>query len=264
MQTIQLKDIEMSYEDQGSGTTIVLLHGFCGSSAYWKNIIPVLSQHYRVIAPDLRGHGGSEVPSDTYSMERMADDVKHLLDELKLSDVVMFGHSLGGYVTLAFAEKYAQLLSGFSLIHSTARPDDTAGKEGRLKAIQSIKDNGIKSFIDSLIPKLFAPAHIESMRESVDYAKAIGYPMKPEGAIHTLEGMRKRLDRNHVLRNSQAPILLIAGEEDQIIPISKVFSVKGSHITPTKLSDAGHMSMLEAPKELTAIMETFLRDLNHN
>jgi 3-oxoadipate enol-lactonase len=261
MHTIQLKEIEMSYEDQGNGETIVLLHGFCGSSAYWKNVIPVLSQNYRVITPDLRGHGRSEVPLDTYSMEQMADDVKHLLDELQVSDAVMFGHSLGGYVTLAFAEKYPEVLTGFSLIHSTARPDDTAGKEGRLKAIGSIEDDGIKPFIDSLIPKLFAPDPIESMLEAVEYTKQIGYQTKPEGAIHTLEGMRERLDRNHVLRTSKVPILLVAGEKDQIIPVSKTFSVEGSHITPMKLKDVGHMSMLEAPKELTAIMENFLQTL---
>src|SRR5690554_1641282 len=100
MHTIQLRDIEMAYEDYGTGEVVILLHGFCGSSAYWKNVIPVLSQGFRVIVPDLRGHGRSSVPEDTYTMDQMADDVKHLLDALHLPKVMLIGHSLGGYVTL--------------------------------------------------------------------------------------------------------------------------------------------------------------------
>lgn len=259
-----INGIEIAYEDlnREHKETIVLLHGFCGSSAYWKSVNPFLSEKYRILQPDFRGHGGSGMASEeVYSMELLADDLKHLLDHLELTEIVLFGHSLGGYVTLAFAEKYPEYLKGFSLIHSTARPDDTEGKEKRLLAIEAIRENGLPPFIDSLVPKLFAPKHAESMPEAIAYSKLIGLQTKPEAAIATLKGMRKRPDRNPVLRKSDVPILLVAGADDQIIPVSKTFSIEGKHITPIKLSHSGHMSMLEAPEQLSTVMETFMQKL---
>jgi 3-oxoadipate enol-lactonase len=260
MKKITANHLNIAYQDEGRGDVIVLLHGFCGSSQYWKHITPVLSRTHRVIVPDLRGHGETEEAPGSSTMEAMAEDLKHLLDQLKIPSIVLFGHSLGGYVTLAFAEKYPQMLSAYSLIHSTARPDDTAGKENRLKAIQSIKEEGIKPFVDTLIPKLLAPDHVSSMPDVLDEAKQIGYPTQPKGAIHALEGMRERKDRNHVLRNSTVPVLLTAGEQDQVIPVAKTFSVEAPHLIQARIKNAGHLSMLETPDQLIAIMERFLRD----
>jgi 3-oxoadipate enol-lactonase len=260
MKNITVNNLNIAYEDEGKGDIVVLLHGFCGRSQYWKHITPKLSPNHRVIVPDLRGHGQTEAAPGSSTMELMAEDLKQLLDELEISNIVLFGHSLGGYVALAFAEKYPQMLSAFSLIHSTARPDDTAAKENRLKAVQSIKEEGINPFIDTLIPKLFAPDHVNSMPDLITEAKQIGYQTASDGAIHALEGMRERKDRNHVLRNSTVPVLLTAGEQDQVIPVEKTFSVEGPHLTQARIQNAGHMSMFEAPDQLLAVMERFLRD----
>ncbi len=265
MNKLMINGIEMVYEDHNreNKEAIVLLHGFCGSSAYWKSVNPFLNENYRIIQPDFRGHGESGTTSqEVYSMELFADDLKHLLDHLGLTEIVLFGHSLGGYVALAFAEKYPDYLKGLSLIHSTARPDDTMGKEKRLLAIEAIGEQGLPPFIEGLVPKLFAPKHVESMPEVIDYTKLIGLQTKPEAAIATLKGMRERPDRNPVLRKSNVPILLVAGSEDQIIPVSKTFSIEGKHITSIKLSHSGHMSMLEAPEELSTVMERFLTEIN--
>lgn len=262
MKKVEINGINLAYEDRGSGDAVVLLHGFCGSSQYWKHVSPVLSENYRVIVPDLRGHGESDATESTYTMEMMADDIKLLLDKLSITKAILFGHSLGGYITLSFAEKYPQLLSGFSLIHSTARPDDTKGKENRITAIEEVKENGIQSFIEALIPKLFAPAHVESMPAVIEEVMQIGLQTKPAGVIHTLEGMKDRLDRNHVLRTSSVPVLLVAGEEDQLIPAEKTFSVEAIHITPVKLKSVGHMSMVEAPEDIIKVMKSFSEKIN--
>jgi len=250
--------VSLSYVDQGAGDTVVLLHGFCGSSAYWQYVIPALAEQYRVIAPDLRGHGVSSVPQEPYSIEEMADDIALLLAELDISKAALFGHSLGGYITLAFAEKHQNRLVGFSLIHSMAYPDSEEAKANRTKAAESIREHGMEPFIKTLVPKLFAPAHLETMEDKVRLAKEIGLKTPRLGAMNTLAAMRDRPDRNQVLENTLVPILLLAGSEDQIIPAEKTFSVDLPHITQQKLEGVGHMGMYESPDQLLAGMKAFL------
>ncbi|WP_159888524.1 alpha/beta fold hydrolase [Paenibacillus puerhi] len=240
----------ISYTEQGSGHPLVLLHGFCGSGAYWDEVVPLLDAHYRVIVPDLRGHGESGSPDEAYTIEGMADDIAALIDELGTEKAIVLGHSLGGYVTLALAERHSDKLRAFGLVHSMAFPDDEKGKAGRLQAKQTIREQGLSVFIEGLIPKLFAPAHLESMPEAVKQAKEIGLGTSPEGAMHTLDAMRERPDRNAVLQSMELPLLLVAGENDQIIPVERTFVVQGDYVTQRLISGAGHMSMMEAPKEL--------------
>lgn len=251
--------LDVSYRDEGSGgEKIILLHGFCGSSSYWDKIIPLLSPAFRVLAIDLRGHGGSSAPDEPYTMERFAEDLASFLDKLELTAVHLFGHSLGGYVTLAFAEKHADRLKSFGLIHSTGFPDDEAAKANRDKGAENIRANGMEPFIKALVPKLFAPAHLASMPDEVKAAKEIGLATQPIGAIQTLKGMRDRQDRSRVLESTKLPVLLVAGAEDQIIPSEKTFTASGPNVEQVLLSKAGHMGMLEAPKELADAIVRFL------
>jgi 3-oxoadipate enol-lactonase len=249
---------KISYKEQGTGTAIVLLHGFCGSSAYWDELLPLLPDTYRWILPDLRGHGESGAPAGDYSMEAFAGDIVQLLKGLGTGPAIVLGHSLGGYITLALAERNPELLSGFGLIHSTGFPDSDAGKEGRLKGIATIEEKGLPAFIEGLVPKLFAPEHLQSMPEAVAKAKRIGEATDPQAAVRTLQGMRTRPDRNDVLAQAKVPVLLIAGEQDQIIPVESTFSVSGSHVTQHQIEAAGHMSMVEAPKSLIKAIESYL------
>src|SRR4051794_35108490 len=115
-QTRDINGIRLAFEDQGNGEALVLLHGLCGSSEYWDKVTPELSKHYRVITPDLRGHGESGVSDEAFVMNTMANDISELLEKLHISQAIIFGHSLGGYVTLAFAEYYSTKLKGFSLV----------------------------------------------------------------------------------------------------------------------------------------------------
>src|SRR5690554_1397428 len=133
IQIAHINDIELAYIDQGQGPAVVLIHGFCGSSGYWKHIIPKLSTSYRVIAPDLRGHGLSSAGSKTGTVELLADDIAALLCHLHIEQAIVFGHSLGGYVTLALVERHSELVRKFSLVHSTALPDS---EEAKLKRSQ--------------------------------------------------------------------------------------------------------------------------------
>ncbi|WP_040952236.1 alpha/beta fold hydrolase [Gorillibacterium massiliense] len=272
--TAQLKNSRITYVDEGSGAPVVLLHGFCGSSAYWEEVIPLLAGKFRVIAPDLRGHGDSSAPTpaagdtareaeaggaaqDAYPMEAFALDVRELLDVLAIDKAILLGHSLGGYVTLAFAEAYPERLAAFGLIHSTAYPDTEEGKINRIAGIRTIREQGISVFVEGLVPKLFAPDHLNSMPDKVQRALAIGRGTDPGAAAATQEGMRRRPDRNAVLQDAQVPVLLVSGGQDKIVPTEKTFSVEGDGVTCTLLVSSGHMSMYEAPEQLAEAIKAF-------
>ncbi|MCJ8014496.1 alpha/beta hydrolase [Paenibacillus sp. KQZ6P-2] len=247
------------YADQGEGEPVVLLHGFCGSSGYWEQLVPLLSSSCRCIVPDLRGHGLSDAPLGAYSIEQMADDCLKLLDELDLPKVTMLGHSMGGYITLSFAERYASRLNGFGLIHSTGYADDEVGKLKRLKAVSTIQSDGITAFIDGLVPGLFAPETAKSHHELIEKAIEIGYKTPPQGAAGAAMAMRERPDRRDVISASALPVLLVAGEKDQIAPEAKVFTTGHPNITKATIQGAGHMSMMEAPEELAGVIQSFLK-----
>ncbi|QUG43319.1 alpha/beta hydrolase [Psychrobacillus sp. INOP01] len=247
------------YKDEGQGETLILIHGFCGSSEYWNKVIPKLSKSYRVIAIDLPGHGESKGHDSVQEIDQYALVIKDFLEELKIEKVTMFGHSLGGYITLAFAESYSKYLNGFSLIHSTGLPDSSEAKEGRTASAEKIDKDGIDSFIDGLVPKLFAPDNVETYKQSVEDVKKVGYGTTPQGAKNALNAMKVRKDRTEVLANTKLPVLLIAGESDQLIPADKTFTASGENIKQVVVKGAGHMSMYEAPEELGNTILTYLK-----
>lgn len=252
------------FDQQGSGTPVVLLHGFCGSRKYWRDVLPTLASRYWVIAPDLRGHGDSPATDGVYTMERLADDTAALLDRLGIGKAFVFGHSLSGYSTLAFADRYPDRLLGYGLVHSTSLPDTEAGKEGRLKAVEQIRSAGVKPFVDGLVPKLFAPEHRTSMADKVEAAKSIGYGTSPQGAVGCALGMRERVDRTETLRRTALPTLLLAGEWDDVIPTERRFTAQAPHITAVTLPGVGHMGMMENPAKFAEAVLAFLDESRGN
>jgi pimeloyl-ACP methyl ester carboxylesterase len=249
---------EMSFYDEGKGDPILLIHGFAGSKHYWDKIIPDLANEYRVIAPDLPGHGESGMGKGRNSIEDMASTIKELLDQLGLDRVILFGHSLGGYITLAFAELYPQYLKGLSLVHSTANPDSEEAKEARENNAKKIQEEGAGPFIEGLSRKLFSPDNTEANAKEIDETVKIGLKTSENGLISTLLAMKNRPDRNQVLKETKLPVLLIAGEKDQIIPPEKTFTVSRQNIEEKVIQNAGHMSMYEQPEELAKVMKDFL------
>lgn len=254
----ELGNTLISYFDNGEGQPIVLIHGFAGSKLYWEKVLPDLSKNNRVIAIDLPGHGDSSMGLEKYAIEEMAGTIKDLLDELGLEKVTMFGHSLGGYITLAFAEKFPQYLNGFSLVHSTANPDSDEAKAGRESNAKKVLEGGLDSFINGLSQKLFSPENSEVNAQDIQTTAKIGMSTSVQGVVNALLAMRDRPNRNYVLEETELPVLLIAGEQDQIIPPDKTFTVNKPNIQQAIIKGAGHMSMYEQPAELVRAMGNFL------
>ncbi|AZB43241.1 alpha/beta hydrolase [Bacillus sp. FJAT-42376] len=251
----------ITYTDDGVGDAILFIHGFCGSADYWKYIIPELSKNHRVLAVNLRGHGGSSTVKEPYGIEEMAEDIKLVMDDLSIGKASVIGHSLGGYTALCFAENYPEKLHSFGLVHSTAFPDSEEGKRSRDAGMKKIESEGIKPFVDQLIPNLFAPENKEG--EEAEFARQIGYQTPAAGAVSALEAMKNRPDRRHVIKMSNVPVLLLAGSEDEVISKEKTITADGDHIYQAVLKDAGHMGMLEKPEEFTAILKDFLESFVH-
>ncbi len=248
----------LHYTESGKGAPLVLLHGFLGSSAYWDELVPLLSSSYRCITPDLRGHGRSLAPEGSYRIEQMAEDVIGLLDALEIPTATVLGHSMGGYVTLALAEQHAHRLDGWGLIHSTSHEDAPQAKENRLLAVSKINSEGIAAFTDGMVEGLFAPASLEQLPRAVQKVRELGYATPPQGACGAALAMRERPDRREILATSSKPILLVAGAQDRLIPPDRLFTSEGPNITARTIETAGHMGMLETPAELTGIIRDYL------
>lgn len=254
----------VAYYDSGerpdASPALVLLHGYCGSSAYWEKVAGRLAASARVIAPDARGHGLSGAPEDEiYGMEAYADDLEQLLGALGIARAIVLGHSLGGYIALAYAERYRQRLTAFGLIHSTPLPDGETARENRDKAVRTLESDGVAAFVDGLVPKLFAADRLEELAAEVRRGKEIGYGTSRHGAAATAKGMKERPDRTAVIAGAEVPVLLLAGLKDGVVPSVSTFAAAGSRTVRVELPDAGHMSMLECPDRLAAELEAFIK-----
>jgi pimeloyl-ACP methyl ester carboxylesterase len=245
----------ISYVDEGQGKPVVLVHGFLGDHHYWDHVVAPLAKQYLVIAIDLPGHGESSLSDQTTTIEDYADEIASFLKQLQLEKVSLIGHSLGGYIVMAFAEKYADLLDRFALIHSTALPDTEEAKAGRVAGMEKIREEGLYDFVNNLIPKLFAPANLA---EHEQIAREIGHKTSINGALAALESMRNRPDRVSVLEKSNVPVLILAGGEDGVVPSKRAFISNGKHIKQVLLSEVGHMAMYEAPERLVDELRQFM------
>jgi pimeloyl-ACP methyl ester carboxylesterase len=256
--------MNLAYDDLGKGPTLVLLHGFCENKELWNSIQGKLSLYFRVISIDLPGHGLSKQESDELSMEYQADKVKELLDAIGVSQCILIGHSLGGYVTLAFAEKYAGQLQGFGLFHSTAFEDTEEKRRNRDRTIEFIEKHGMDTFADSFVTPLFYPKNRDKLSVEIEFVKNVCRQTDISAVIATTKAMRDRNDRIHVLKETQLPVLFIIGKEDNAVPFEK--SMEQCHL-PKKhsiciLEETGHMGMLEKEEESLKCIKEFVEEVN--
>ena len=270
------------YRIIGSGKPVVLTHGFGEDGEIWKapsnspNGGEVYSQSslfenslliskFKFIIPDLPGSGKSEMINDM-SIEGMAEVIKSIVEVVFRSSPVgggqvgAIGHSMGGYITLAFAEKYPEYLNAFGLFHSSAYADSEEKKQTRKKGIEFIKQHGAFEFLKTVVPNLFSPESKEKIPEKInDFIKSL-HNFSPDALVSYYEAMMQRPDRTDVLKKSKIPVLFIMGKYDTAIPLED--GLKQCHL-PEKsyihiLHKSGHMGMIEEAEESTRFLEEFL------
>jgi pimeloyl-ACP methyl ester carboxylesterase len=248
--SIEYKGITVTYEDVGTGPCILLLHGYLETRGTWDGFRERLLDGFRVIVMDLPGHGDSGTWGEVHLMEDLAGSVNAILEAGDIGRVFLAGHSMGGYVTMAFADLYSEMLSGYCLFHSTCFADTEEKKKDRDREISLVRCNKKKQIINVNIPKEFADINLERFGSQVERAKRLAMENSNEGIVALLNGMKKRPDRTAVLKNNELPLLLIGGMMDNYIPAG-VFDklVKlAPHASVLRLQHSGHMGFVEEPE----------------
>jgi pimeloyl-ACP methyl ester carboxylesterase len=249
---INYKGKKLFYRTKGKGPLLVLLHGFGEDGSIWKFQYDLFPKHC-LLVPDLPGSGSSETIDDM-SMEGLAEAVKELLAN---RPAIIIGHSMGGYITLALAEKYPDLLLAFGLFHSSAFADSEEKKETRSKGIRFIEEHGAIAFLQTATPNLYAPASKEQHPEWIEEHLAQLHNFSAQNLVSYYKAMMQRPDRTTVLKESRVPVLFVLGQHDTAVPLQD--GLKQCYLPQLAyihiLEAAGHMGMVE-DKEKTALLLT--------
>lgn len=258
MKQLHYKNTLISYSDLGKGTTIVLLHGFLENQTMWQELVPELSQKNRIITIDLLGHGDSACLGYVHSMEDNAEMVAVVLSKLRIRKAVLVGHSMGGYVALAFAELYPEKIKGLVLLNSTSKADSEERKANRDRAIKAVKKD-YETFIRLSIANLFSPDNRERLDDEIEKVKIKALKTPLQGIVASLEGMKIRKDREFILQSASFPKLLVLGKNDPVLNYED--NLKQIENTDTQLVTFpdGHMSHIENREELLKVFLDFFK-----
>ncbi len=240
---------------------LVLLHGFMENSSIWNDLEKNLSKNFTLIKIDLPGHGQSKLYHEINSMDFMAEKVKEVLDFLKIEKINILGHSMGGYVSLAFADKFPKFIESLTLFFSTTLEDNEEKKQIRRRSIAVIDEN-FETFVKTSIPNLFSNTEKDVLEGKIELAKEIAKFTDKEGVKAAQLGMAERPDRTEILENLDAKILIIAGQHDNAVKTDSLIEVIPDKTNiKTYVLDCGHNGHWEKPTVCAEIINT---ELLHN
>ncbi len=258
--TLTLEGRTLFYREEGTGLPVLLLHGFAEDGGIWNEIAPRLSTGCRLLIPDLPGSGNSTLLPGEPSIDTLADSIRMFIDALGIDQCVLIGHSMGGYVSLAFAERHPQRLKAFGFFHSTAYADSEEKRAARRKSIEFIREHGAAPFIRQSTPNLFAGVTREQRPQLVEDTIRRYSSFSPDSLVYYYEAMISRPDRVSVLQQFDGPVAFVMGVMDTVVPYEQ--SLKQCHEPRISLvytlSHSGHMGMLEEPERGSTVLESFL------
>lgn len=247
--------------DSGVGEKcVVLLHGYLESMYVWDDFAPLLTPSVRVITVDIPGHGISEVKGEVHTMEMVADVLHQMLKSLEIERVTMVGHSMGGYVVLAFCARYPEQLDGLVLLSSTPNPDTEAKRENRRREIALVRA-GKKDALARVAPEAgFAEQNRRRLRSYIDDLTECVHITEDDGIVALLGGMMERADQNEMLRKSAVPQLFILGKKDGYIPVEVAEEIVANHpqAQVAWLEESGHMGFIEEPEACAEALLKFV------
>lgn len=258
--SFRVDDTEIDAIIDGTGDAIVLIAGFPLTREIWNEPAAQLAQSHRIIRPDLRGMGSSRVPDGPYLMEILAGDIAAMLDALSIEKAGIAGHSLGGYVALAFARMYSERVNKLALVCSRLGADSPgiAGSRNDL-ADRLEREDSIEPALDAYLPRLFSDATIRSNAQLFDRARDIGRRNSARGAAAMLRGMAQRADSNDIAPELGMPVLIVAGKDDKVVPLEEAQRMQRAFPAAQIriMERSGHLPMLEEPAALTAVLSGF-------
>ncbi len=226
----------------------------------WDNLTAEISKKNRVIAIDLLGHGNTDCLGYIHTMEDNADMVYAVLTALKVKKAVFVGHSMGGYIALAFMELFSDKIKGLVLLNSTSKADNAERKMNRDRAIKAVKEN-YTSFVRLSVANLFSEENRERLADAIEKVKLEALKTPIQGIVASLEGMKIRKDREILLHFATIPTLLVLGEKDQVLQYEDNKSQADHHNTELLTLPYGHMSTIESPTEVLKALQQFLKKI---
>ena len=260
---IRSDDIQLHYGTMGSGFPVVLLHPFPAHHEFWTPLGAPLSTRYRLILPDLRAHGLSEVGNGKATMAKHAEDLLRLLDAEQVAKAVFVGVSIGGYILFEFWRRHRERVAALVLSNTRAEPDTEQGRANRMKSIEDARVRGTAPFLDAQIQSLIGESTRRNRPDIAAKARTMMEKLTVDGLVALQQGMAERPDSIPILQAIDVETLVIAGEEDTLTPLDNA-KVMEQHIRRARLAvipKAGHYAAFESPNEFTPVLLQFLNGL---
>ncbi len=253
MQKVKINGANVAYARRGNGAPLVLIHGYPLDHSVWDPLAPFLEHDFDLIIPDLRGFGESDAMPADRSMLDYAADIAGLLTELKVAKAIIAGHSMGGYVTLAFARAYGDRMTGLAMVSSQTGADTPERKEGRLATAKQLMQDGAGREAEAMAPKLSA------QKQWQEFARELIARQSPEGMASALQAMAARPDSAELFAALPFPVVIVHGDADALIPVQKGRDMKAALPAAhyEELRGAGHLPMMEQPEQVAEALRFF-------
>jgi 3-oxoadipate enol-lactonase len=262
-QRIKSDDAEIVYWSLGDGPPVVLLHPFPANHEFWLPVAEVLATKYRVVLPDLRGHGDSGIGQGPATMAKHAADIARVIDDAEVGRAPLVGVSIGGYALFEFWRKHRGRVAALGLCNTKAQADGQEARAGRLQAANDVLERGTEPFFESMIQRVMAKNTREMRPDLIDGALRMMRKMSPEDVAQVQRGMAARPDSIETLKTINVPTLLVTGDEDATTGVNEA-ELMLQHISGSQLRvipKAGHYSPWEQPEEAARLLRQFLDQL---
>ncbi|HKI00249.1 MAG TPA: alpha/beta fold hydrolase [Candidatus Sulfotelmatobacter sp.] len=259
-QRVKSGDAEIAYWTLGDGSPVVLLHPFPAHHEFWLPVAETLATRYKVILPDLRGHGDSGVGEGPATMDKHAADIARVMDDANIGRAPLIGVSIGGYILFEFWRKHRGRVAALGLCNTKAPADNPEARAGRLQAANDVLERGTEPFFETMIPRLLGKATRETRPDLVEGALSMMRKMSPEDVAQVQRGMAERPDSVETLKGINVPTLLVTGDEDILTGVNEAELMR-QHISGSQLRvipKAGHYSCWEQPAEAARLLRQFL------
>ncbi|HEV3306725.1 MAG TPA: alpha/beta fold hydrolase [Candidatus Sulfotelmatobacter sp.] len=260
LQRIKSGDAEIAYRVLGDGPPVILLHPFPANHEFWLPVADFLSTRYRLILPDLRGHGDSDIGEGPATMEKHAADIFRIMDDADVGRAPLIGVSIGGYALFEFWRRHRGRVAALGLCNTKAPADPPEARGARLQAANDVIERGTEPFFESMIPRLLGKSTRELRPDLVEGALRMMRKMSPEDVAQVQRGMAERPDSVETLKTINVPTLLITGDEDLLTGRNEAELMR-QHISRSELRvipKAGHYSPWEQPEEAGKVLRQFL------